>query len=399
MRRILGPNILAGAVFLGVGVGAACSIAVSIPAAENQPGQEVSTQGPTDRSHWAFQKPSRPPIPGVANASWVRTPVDAFILSRLEQAGLQPASPVDRATLLRRVTFDLTGLPPTPDELQHFLQDTRPDAYVRVVDRLLASPHYGERWAQHWLDVARYAESNGYELDAERPHAWHYRDYVVQVFNADKPFDRFVIEQMAGDLLAMGLPGPPGGEGGRELWVASGFNRCGPIHLVSGNTDPEVNRQEVLTEMTGAVGSAFLGLTIGCARCHDHKFDPLTQAEYYQLQAFFAASRPKEIDIAAAEERAAFDQRNKDLQAQLAPLRKQVAAMDAPYKSLLTELKKLSLEPAYRDALDVEATKRTPEQKKRAEHAQILIKVTWDEIVEAMTPAERAQRAELRGRI
>src|SRR5262249_34967952 len=227
MRRILGPNILAGAVFLGVGVGAACSIAVSVPAAENQPGQEVSTQGPTDRPHWAFQKPSRPPIPGVANASWVRTPVDAFILSRLEQAGLQPASPVDRATLLRRVTFDLTGLPPTPDELQHFLQDTRPDAYVRVVQRLLASPHYGERWAQHWLDVVRYAESNGYELDAERPHAWHYRDYVIQSFNADKAFNQFLCEQLAGDLLAAALDQQQEDKTQlADLLIATGFNRC-----------------------------------------------------------------------------------------------------------------------------------------------------------------------------
>jgi hypothetical protein len=291
--------------------------------------------------------------------------------------------------LLRRVTLDLTGLPPTPEELQSFLQDARPDAYIRVVERLLASPHYGERWAQHWLDVARYAESNGFELDAERPHAWHYRDYVVRAFQTDLPYDQFITEQLAGDLL-------PKSE---ERLVATGFNRCGPIHLVSGNTDPEVNRQEVLTEMTGAVGSAFLGLTIGCARCHDHKFDPITQADYYQLQAFFAASKPNDVDITTAAERQTHEERSKALQSQLAPLRKQVADMEKPYKALLTELKRNLLEPAYRAALDVETSKRTPEQKKVAEHAQILIKVSWDELVEALTPKERTKRAELRAQI
>src|SRR5262249_45131843 len=165
-----------------------------------------------------------------------------------------------------------------------------------------------------------------------------------------------------------------------DLLIATGFNRCGPIHLVSGNTDPEVNRQEVLTEMTTAVGFAFLGLTVGCARCHDHKFDPLAQTEYYQLQAFFAAAKPKDYDIASALERKAHEQRTKELQTQLAPLRKQVADMDEPYKKLLTELKKLSLEPAYRAALDVDAAQRTPEQKKLVEHANIPTKGTWDKI-------------------
>jgi hypothetical protein len=291
--------------------------------------------------------------------------------------------------LLRRLTQDLTGLPPTPEEVRDFLEDTRPDAYVRVVERLLASPHYGERWAQHWLDVTRYAESNGYELDAERPHAWHYRDYVTHAFQNDVPFDHFVTEQLAGDLLPRS----------NERLVATGFNRCGPIHLVSGNTDPEVNRQEVLTEMTGAIGSALLGLTIGCARCHDHKFDPFSQADYYQLQAFFAASRPNDVDIATAAERQAYEARNQPLQARLAPLRKQVADLEKPYKALLTELKRNLLEPAYRAALDVEPAKRTPEQKKLAEHAQILIKVSWDELVEALTSGERAKRAELRARV
>jgi hypothetical protein len=164
-----------------------------------EPGERPFTDA--DRSHWAFQKPAVVFPPAVQDAGWVRTPVDTFILARLERQGLHPAPTADRATLLRRVTFDLTGLPPTPAELDAFLADPRPDAYARVVDRLLASPHYGERWAQHWLDVVRYAESNGYEADGERPHAWRYRDYVIGAFNDDLPWDRFITEQLAGDLL------------------------------------------------------------------------------------------------------------------------------------------------------------------------------------------------------
>jgi hypothetical protein len=329
------------------------------------------------------------------NSSWIKSPVDQFVLAGLEKAGLRPSAPADRAVLLRRVTFDLIGLPPTPQELEDFLQDNRPDAYERVVERLLASPHYGEHWAQPWLDVVRYAESNGFEADAERPHAWRYRDYVVQSLNADKPYDQFVGEQLAGDLLA-------GGKDPRQnqtLFIASGFNRCGPVHLTSGNTDPEVNRQEVLTEMTATVGAAFLGLTIGCARCHNHKFDPISQADYYRLQAFFAAAKPNDLDIWTSEEKARFDQRAQELNAKLGPLRKKVADLDEPYKILLTQLKQTRLEPKYRDALDVEPKKRTPEQKKLAEQAQILIKVTWDEIIEALSPQERAQRAAWRAEI
>src|SRR5262249_15688952 len=195
--------------------------------------------------------------PHVSDPAWVRTPVDAFVLARLDAAGLRPSAAADRAALLRRVTYDLTGLPPTPEELDAFLKDTRSDAYVRVVDRLLASPHHGERWAQHWLDVVRYAESNGYESDGERPHAWRSRDYVVRSLNEDKPYDRSPTEQLAGDLPAKaaareGIRGADLPEA--QLLIAAGFNRCGPVHQTSGNVDPVVGRQEVLTEMTNGVG-------------------------------------------------------------------------------------------------------------------------------------------------
>jgi hypothetical protein len=351
---------------------------------------------PAPRPHWAFQPPTRPDLPTVRGREWVRTPVDVFILARLERAGRRPAPPADRLMLLRRVTFDLTGLPPTPEEQEAFLRDGSPGAYERVVERLLASPHYGERWAQHWLDVARYAETNGYEGDAERPQAWRYRDYVVRALNDDKPYDRFVTEQLAGDLLARTADGPARKA---ELLVAAGFNRCGPVHQVGGNVDPAVLRQEVLTEMTSAVGAAFLGLTVGCARCHDHKSDPIPQADYYRLQAFFSAAKPREVDLATPAERADFERRAKELNAALAPLRRELSALEAPYKERLREAKKAKLEPAYREALAAEPKKRTPEQKRLAADAEVLLKVTWDEVVAALSPADRDRRAALRRRI
>src|SRR5262245_1004184 len=179
-----------------------------------------------ERNYWAFRKPARPQIPKVKNRSWVRTPIDAFILAKLEEKGLQPSPRADKRTLIRRVTFDLTGAPPTPEEINAFIADRSPQAYERVVKRLLASPRYGERWAQHWLDVVRFGETNGFELDAEREQAWRYRDYVVKSLNDDKPYDRFITEQIAGDELD---------PNSFEMRVATGFLRAGPQHVVAGN--------------------------------------------------------------------------------------------------------------------------------------------------------------------
>ena len=207
-----------------------------------------------DRDHWAFQPLARPAPPAVKNASWVRTPIDSFILAGLEHENLSPQPPADRATLLRRATIDLTGLPPDPADIQAFLADRSPDAWERVIDRLLASPAYGERWAQHWLDLARFAESDGFEFDKVRPDAWRYRDWVIEALNADLPYDEFVRLQIAGDEL---LPGD------RQAAAATGF-------LLAGPDMPDINSQDerrhnLLNEMTAAVGSVFLGLQIGCA--------------------------------------------------------------------------------------------------------------------------------------
>jgi uncharacterized protein DUF1553/uncharacterized protein DUF1549 len=344
-----------------------------------------------DRDHWAFKPRVKPHVPDAAGAA-VRNPIDHFIFARLSREGLKPAPEADRLTLLRRVTLDLTGLPPTPAEVEAFSKDTAPDAYEKLVDRLLASPHFGERWAQHWLDVVRFAESNGYEVDADRPQAWRYRDYVIRSFNDDKPYDRFLTEQIAGDELAAGKDAAAA----REVWIATGLHRCGPVHMVSGNLDADVLRQEKLTEMVNGVGSTFLGLTVGCARCHDHKFDPISAGDYYRLQAFFGSVQYVDVDFATPAEREARKKEADALDARIAPVKKRINELDAPYRTRIAEAKRAALEAKYKDVLAVPADKRDANQKKLAAEAAILTKVTWDEIVGALTPADRERRAQLR---
>ncbi len=249
---------------------------------------------------WAF-RPVRevaPPTEGVDPAK-VATPVDSFILAKLSEEGLSPGPEADKRALLRRVSYDLTGLPPTPEEVEAFVGDDSPGAYKKVVERLLDSPAYGERWGRRWLDVTRYAESGGYSNDFERPNAWRYRDYVIRSFNADKPYDRFVLEQIAGDELFAGDP---------EAILATGFLRAGPWEH-TGMSVAAVTRQLFLDDVTHAVGTTFLGLTLGCARCHDHKFDPIPTKDYYSVQAAFAttafARRP--LGFLASENTDGFD--------------------------------------------------------------------------------------------
>jgi hypothetical protein len=230
---------------------------------------------------WSLQPIRRPLLPQPRQKSWIRNPIDAFILHQLEAHSLSPAHEADRRTYLRRLKFDLLGLPPTPEEVIAFERDQSLDAYEKLVDRYLASPHYGERWGRHWLDVVRFAESHGYETNELRRNAWPYRDWVIRAFNEDKPFARFVQEQLAGDVVARGDP---------RNEVATGFLVAG-THDIVGNQTPEgmaQQRQDDLYDMVSTTGSAFLGLTLNCARCHDHKFDPITQRDYYAMQGFFA---------------------------------------------------------------------------------------------------------------
>lgn len=240
--------------------------------------------------HWSFQ-PITDPSPPALDSDWPAGAIDQFLLAKLQAKGLSPSPPADRVTLIRRLYLDMHGLPPTPEGTAAFVADNGSDAYAQLVDRVLASPRYGERWAQHWLDVVRYAESNGFETNVERPNAWPYRDYVIAAFNDDKPYDQFVAEQLAGD--ALGAP------------VATGFLVAGPYDQVK---SPEValtlmQRQDELADMANTTGTALLGLTIGCARCHNHKFDPILQKDYYALQAVFAGvqhgERPVERPVAA----------------------------------------------------------------------------------------------------
>ncbi len=230
---------------------------------------------------WSLQPLRRPVVPMVKQATWVRSPIDAFIAKALEVNGLSPSPEADRRTYLRRLKFDLLGLPATPEEVEIFQKDQSPDAYEKLVDRYLASPHYGERWGRHWLDVVRFAESHGYETNELRRNAWPYRDWVIRSFNEDKPFGRFVQEQLAGDVVA---------KGDALNEVATGFLVAG-THDIVGNQTPEgmaQQRQDDLYDMVSATGATFLGLTVNCARCHDHKFDPISQRDYYGMQAIFA---------------------------------------------------------------------------------------------------------------
>lgn len=274
----------------------------------------LGTYTARERSHWAFVKRAMPAIPtfaGVVDQAWTRRPMDAFILQRLQKEGLKPSPAADRATLIRRVYFDLLGLPPSPSEVAAFVADKAADAWPKLVERLLASPHYGERWGQHWLDVVRFAETDGFEYDTHRIGAWRYRDYVIKSFNEDKPFDRFITEQLAGDEL------DPQSE---ELLIAAGFNRLGPLRKNAGNQEVASSRNEVLTEMTNVVGAAFLGITIGCARCHDHKFDPVRQSDYYRIQAYFAAVHDKDVVKATPEEQAARKAKAEPIEKEIAKL-------------------------------------------------------------------------------
>jgi hypothetical protein len=267
------------------------------------------------KNFWAFQPAQKPAVPAIKNKNWVKNPVDAFVLAKLEENQIEPNKAADKVTLLRRVTIDMTGLPPTEAEIAAFVGDNSPAAFEKVIDRLLASPAYGERWGRHWLDVSRYADSDGFKADATRPDIWRYRDYVIQSFNQDKPYDRFVREQIAGDELY---------PGNYDALVGMGFNR----HWIDETNAAGLltRRQETLDEITNATGAAFLGLTVACARCHDHKYDPIPQKDYYRLQAFFANTSfgdgPLPVKDAAErrkydEQKAVWEEKTKDIRAQM----------------------------------------------------------------------------------
>jgi len=337
-------------------------------------------------NYWAFRKVVRPPVP----VSAAKGPVDAFILDALRQKGLSPSAPLERGQLLRRVTYNLTGLPPTPAEREAFLKDRSADAYEKVVDRLLASPAYGERWALKWLDVVRYADTNGYELDLDRPHAWRYRDYVIQAFQSGKPYDRFIREQLAGDEMY---------PGNHEALIATGYLRAGSEHLVSGNIDPEESRQEVLTEIATNVSQTFLGLTVNCARCHNHKFDPILQSDFYSLQAVFAGAAGQNVEIVTPEEKQAVEAALKAYKDRLAPVETALKDLAKPFEQKIVTERKAQLDPKLLEALNIPKEKRTGEQKRLGADAEAQVKPSWDEVLATMPADVKATRAKLREKL
>ena len=258
-------------------------------------GQETQAEAEKMAQHWAFRPPQRPAQPRISDQTLLGTPVDAFIVARLEDKGIQPFPPADRSTLLRRIYLNLIGLPPSPEEQRTFLEDKSPEAYEKVVEDLLSRPRYGERWARHWLDVVRYAETNGYERDGTKPSAWRYRDYVIDAFNRDKPFNRFLLEQLAGDEIS---------GSNAETQIATTFLRLGTWD--DEPAEPLRDRYDQLDDVLGTTATAFLGLTLQCARCHDHEFEPFTQRDYYRMLAVFEPLKrpqneeeilPTELDV------------------------------------------------------------------------------------------------------
>ena len=294
-------------------------------------GKVISAPGLMERgkTHWAFQPLTRPPIPRVKNALWARNPIDAFVLKRLEAKGMKPAPTASRRELIRRLTYDLTGLPPTPEEVAAFETDRSPDAYDTLVERLLASPHYGEKWARHWLDLVRYAETNSYERDNPKPHIHKYRDYVIRAFNEDKPYDRFIREQIAGDELP---------DAGGDALAATAYYRLGiwddePADMMQAVYDD-------LDDLVATTGQAFLGLTLDCARCHDHKLDPIPQKDYYRFLAFFhninrfrnGGPTDESVYFPTAEQKREYERKVAELDAKRKANQAQLAEIEAAYR-------------------------------------------------------------------
>ncbi|MFO0927189.1 MAG: DUF1549 and DUF1553 domain-containing protein [Gemmataceae bacterium] len=331
-----------------------------------------------------FQPPRRAPLPAVRHAAWPVNPIDRFVLARLEAKDLVPTRPASRLTLLRRVTFDLTGLPPTVAEQDAFVSDSSPDAYRRVVDRLLASPRFGERWAQHWLDLARYAETDGFNQDAHRPNAHRYRDWVIAALNANLPYDRFVQHQLAGDELA---PGDP------AALTATGFNRLWPDEWNAANL--EQRRQEILDDTTDTAGLVFLGLTVGCARCHDHKYDPLAQKEYFRLQAFFAAMQPRDLPALPADELRRHRERTQAWEKATASLRAEIDSLVGKKQAEARAYTLTKFRDEIQQTVRIPAAKRTPYQQQIALTATKQLDLAAAAVPAKLPPAQKKRYDDL----
>lgn len=328
---------------------------------------------------WSFQPAKRPAVPELKNA-WVRTPVDAFILSKLQASKLSPASEADKRTLARRAFFDLHGLPPSAERIDQFVADPSPDAYEKLIDELLASPRYGEKWGRFWLDLVRYGDTSGFEQDPHLLYAWRYRDYVIQSFNEDKPYDRFIKEQIAGDEL---YPDDPVAQSG------TGYYTVGPNRDMLFKVE-DINRVETLTDYVDTTGSVFLGLSIGCARCHDHKFDPISQRDYYRMQAIFVPAEKSRVFLQYDPARS-YDLAENQRHARLREIGDQLEALQKPYQKRISDEKLSKLPAPVRDAFATDEAKRTPEQRALVEENRKKIAASSDEVRALLTPEQTAQ--------
>jgi len=338
------------------------------------PGTDLSKLKPRgkitaeDRQWWSFQPLKQPAVPEVKDGGWSKNAIDKFIFARLEKEGLKPAPEADRANLIRRVTFDLTGLPPTPGEVDNFIHDTSPNAYEKLVDRLLESPRYGERWARHWLDLVRYADSDGYRIDDYRPLSWRYRDYVVKSFNTDKPYNLFVKEQLAGDEL---YPNNP------DALIATGFLR----HWIYEYNNRDVRGQwtTIMNDLTDTAGDVFFGLSMQCARCHDHKYDPILQKDYFRLQAFFAPILPREDLIAATDkEKTEYAQKMVAWEEKTAPVRKEIDEIEVKYRPAAAKKAIIMFPDDIQEMINKPTAKREPLEHQLAELAYRQVTYEYD---------------------
>ncbi|MEX2262208.1 MAG: PSD1 and planctomycete cytochrome C domain-containing protein [Bryobacteraceae bacterium] len=335
---------------------------------------------PEARKYWAFQKPLRHPVPPLAPH-----PVDAFLLETLKDKGLKPAPAADKRTLLRRAYMDLAGLPPTPVEVDEFLEDKSPYAWENLIERLLASPAYGERWGRHWLDVARYADSNGFEHDFTRPNAWRYRDYVIRSFNRDTPFNLFIQEQIAGDELDWVT---------HDTLIATAFLRNYAKVGFREKDNPQF-RFEYLDDMIATIGRGLLGLTVQCARCHNHKFDPIPQKDYYRMQAALFGYVEVDHPLTSPEAAEAHDRKIEEIEAQLKPLREKISELDQPYRERLQQDKFKKWPAHIQEAIFTPEEKRTPGQVLLANQIIRTTAVSADEIERAMTLPDLEMRRDL----
>ncbi len=336
-----------------------------------------------EREWWAFQPPVRHDPPGPPSAH----PIDAFLEAKYAELGLQISPEADPRALVRRVYLDLIGLPPTPARVEAYLADDAPDKWPKLVDSLLASPHYGERWGRHWLDLVHYADSGGYERDFDWPTMWRYRDYVVNAFNQDKPYDRFILEQIAGDEVDPANP---------EAHIATGYLRM----VLDNNIKDERTRMDELDDNVSTTTLTFLGMTVGCARCHNHKFDPIPQKDYYRMQAVFFSTKEVDYPLVSAEEVAAHKAANKAVDAEQKPLRDRIKEIEKPHREQLFEAKLNELPGYYRKAWETPEGERSEGQRLNARQVEKLFdQIKPSEVLELMTAAEKDERELLTLRI